>query len=192
VQRELIDVALFTYSYNREGRKKKKKRGGKLTWCWGSWRPDWWRTVQLKVVRPAACSGRSWKKKERSLAKEKGSSWLEMLEWLRRELLSWFAFGKDKSFWEMWLLLLLLLLLLLPRSQWQRRRFLQRRERSGATTTCDGLMATWGGDDGEKTNDDGGGGWRPRRREKEEKGLVFGQLYVRFSSPSGHQLSLYL
>jgi hypothetical protein len=47
------------------------------------------------------------------------------------------AFGKDKSFWEMWLLLLLL-----PRSQWQRRRFLQRRERSGATTTCDGLMAT--------------------------------------------------
>jgi hypothetical protein len=31
VQRELIHVALFTCSYNREGRKK-KKRGGKLTW----------------------------------------------------------------------------------------------------------------------------------------------------------------
>jgi hypothetical protein len=96
VQRELIRVALFTCSYNREGRRK-KKRGGKLTWRGGSWRLDWWRTVQLEVVRPAACSGHSWKKKEQSPAKEKGSSRLELLEWLRRGLLSRLPLGRIKA-----------------------------------------------------------------------------------------------
>ena len=42
--------------------------------------------MRLEVVRPAAGSGCSCKKKQR-LAKERGSLWLELLEWLRRELL---------------------------------------------------------------------------------------------------------
>jgi hypothetical protein len=43
--------------------------------------------VRLEVVRPAADSGCGWKKKKQRLAKERGSSRLEPLEWLRRELL---------------------------------------------------------------------------------------------------------
>jgi hypothetical protein len=43
--------------------------------------------VRLEVVRPTTDSGCSWKKKKQRLAKERGSSRLEPLEWLRRELL---------------------------------------------------------------------------------------------------------
>jgi hypothetical protein len=40
------------------------------------------------VVRLVVGSSRRWKKKKKQRpAKEKGSSWLELLEWLRRELL---------------------------------------------------------------------------------------------------------
>jgi hypothetical protein len=53
--------------------------------------------VQLEVVRPAAHFGRNWKKKEQSPAKEKGSSRLELLEWLRKELLSWLPLGRIKA-----------------------------------------------------------------------------------------------
>jgi len=38
-------------------------------------------------VRPAAGSGCSWKKKKQRLEKERESSRLELLKWLRRELL---------------------------------------------------------------------------------------------------------
>ena len=83
-------------SSSREGRKK-MKRGWRLTWRWGSWRLDWWRTVRLEVVRPAAGSGRSWKKKKQRPAKDRGSSRLELLEWLRAELLPWLPLGRIKA-----------------------------------------------------------------------------------------------
>jgi hypothetical protein len=43
--------------------------------------------MRLEVVRLVACSGCSWKKKKQRLANERGSLRLELLEWLRRELL---------------------------------------------------------------------------------------------------------
>jgi len=76
-------------------KKKDAKQGGESYWRGGSWRPGWWCTVQLEVVRPAVCIGHGWKKKEQSPAKEKESSRLELLVWLRRELLP----RLPKSFW---------------------------------------------------------------------------------------------
>ena len=49
------------------------------------------------VVRLVAGSGHPWKKKKKQRpAKEKGSSRLELLEWLRRKLLPWLPLeGKE-------------------------------------------------------------------------------------------------
>ena len=50
------------------------------------------------VVRLVAGSGRPWKKKKKQRpAKEKGSSRLELLEWLRRKLLPWLPLGKERA-----------------------------------------------------------------------------------------------
>jgi hypothetical protein len=43
--------------------------------------------VRLEVVRPTIGSGCSWKEKKQRFAKERGSLRLELLEWLRNELL---------------------------------------------------------------------------------------------------------
>ena len=54
--------------------------------------------MRLEVVRPVAGSGRSReKKKKQRPAKEKESSWLELLEWLRRKLLPWLPLGRTKG-----------------------------------------------------------------------------------------------
>jgi len=50
------------------------------------------------VVRLVVGSGRRWKKKKKQRpAKEKGSSRLELLEWLRRELLPWLPLGRKRA-----------------------------------------------------------------------------------------------
>jgi len=49
------------------------------------------------VVRLTTNSGCSWKKKKQRLAKERGNSRLELLEWLRRELLPYLPLGGTKA-----------------------------------------------------------------------------------------------
>jgi len=50
------------------------------------------------VVRSVAGSGRHWKKKKKQRpAKEKRSSRLELLEWLRKELLPWLPLGRKRA-----------------------------------------------------------------------------------------------
>ena len=78
-------------------KKKDAKQGGESYWRGGSWRPGWWCTVQLEVVRPAACTGHGWKTKEQSPAKEKESSRLELLVWLRKELLPRLPLGRKRA-----------------------------------------------------------------------------------------------
>jgi len=159
--------------HNIEG---KKKRGGKLTWRGGSWRPGWWCTVKLEVVRPAACTGHGWKKKEQSPAKEKESSRLELLVWLRRELLPRLPLGRKRASGQGGGRCLCCCRCCWSRNGRGGNFYREERERSGATITRDGFMATGGGDDGEKPGDEGGGGWRPRWREKAEKGLFAGKM----------------
>ena len=150
----------------RRGKVRSREEG--ITWRGGSWRPGWWCTVQLEVVRSAVCTGHGWKKKE--------SSRLELLVWLRRELLPRLPLGRKRASGQgggRWLCC--------HRRCWSHGGrgedfYRGESERSGATVTWDGFMATGGGDDGEKPGDEGGGGWRPRWREKAEKGLFAGKM----------------
>jgi len=126
-------------------------------------------------LRPAACFSCRWKKKEQSPAKEKGSSRLELLQWLRRKLLPWLPLGRERASGQGGGRCFCCCRCCRGHNG-REGGFLQRRERSGATTTWDGLMATGGGDDREKTDDEDGGGWKPRWREKAEKGSVTGKM----------------
>jgi hypothetical protein len=49
------------------------------------------------VVRPAACTVHGWKKKEQIPAEEKESSRLELLVWLRKELLPRLPLGRKRA-----------------------------------------------------------------------------------------------
>jgi len=86
------------------------------------------------VVRPAACTGHGWKKKEQSPAKE-GKLTVGAVGVAGEGDATLAAAGRSESFWARWWLLALLLPPLLE-SRWQRRRFYRgERERSGATVT---------------------------------------------------------
>jgi len=58
----------------------------------------WWCAVRLEAARTAACTGHGWKKKEQSPAKEKESSRLELLVWLRKELLPRLPLGRKRAY----------------------------------------------------------------------------------------------
>jgi hypothetical protein len=109
------------------------------------------------VVRPAACTVHGWKKKEQIPAEEKESSRLELLVWLRKEMLLWLllvgvkAAGKGGCrYFCCWSCGTVTLVRLLG----------------------DGWDVVFRGKDGDEII---GGGWRPRRREKGKRRLFAGK-----------------
>ena len=176
----------------------------RITWRGESRRPGWWCVVRLEATRTAACTGPGWKKKEQIPAEEKESSRLELLVWLRKELLLRLPLVRvDESSWARVLLPLLSPPLL--ESRWQRIRFLQRRE-GEKERYCDcGEVAGWWMGCGVSWE----GRWRDQwwrleataeRKRKEKAGcrktgeekLIFCQFWAQFSPPSGHEMRPYL